>query len=131
MMLRLGMFAVFSTLVAIVTHLFFGSIIFAAAQQDVFAIVLRDAYKNETHYLSGMVTVPSECDVVSVHAKDMDMRTTAIVFETWEQSYRPLCNKIPTPRAVHVIAFGPERLEFRGMFDGEFAPLTIVPATQQ
>lgn len=126
MMVRLGMFFVFSCLVAFAAHLFFGSIIFAQEAEGDAAIVLRDQYANEVHDLSGMVMVPSDCHDLTVRAKDVDARVTAIVLETWEQPYRIECSKEPTPRAIHAVAFGPATLEFRGLMDGEWVPLKIV-----
>jgi hypothetical protein len=126
MAFRLTLFTVFASLVAFSAHLFFGSVIFAAAEQDTFAITLRDVYENETHDLSGIIMAPSACHDISVRAKDVDAGMTAIVFETWEQPYRETCEKSPAPRAIHVLAFGPKDLELRGLLDGEWIPLSIV-----
>ena len=124
---RVVVFMVFAGLTAFSAHLFFGSAIFAAAEKDVFQIILRDTYREEMHELSGMVLVPSDCHDVSVRTKDFDASMIFIIFETWEQPYRE-CEKAETPRAVRIIAFAPENITFRGLMDNELVPLTIVRA---
>ncbi|MBI4068236.1 hypothetical protein HY413_02410 [Candidatus Kaiserbacteria bacterium] len=126
MLVRLTLFTVTAIAIAYAAHMFFGSIIFAAAEEDASAIVLRDIYKNERHELSGIVMVPSTCHDLTVRAKDIDARSTAIILETWEQPFASACDKAPTPRAIHVTAFGPEGLDLRGMQDGAWVPLTII-----
>lgn len=128
MMSRLVVFIVCASLSAFAAHLFFGSTIFASAEKDVFNIVLRDVYHEETHELSGMVIAPSDCHDVSVRTKDFDASTVFIIFETWEQPYRAECKKAETPRAVKIIAFAPELVTFRGLLDNKVVPLTIVRA---
>ena len=128
MLVRLTLFTVTAVLVAYTAHVFFGSIIFAAAEENTNAIVLRDTYKNEQHNLSGIVMVPSICHDLTVRAKDIDARSTAIILETWEQPFATECDKTPTPRAIHVTAFGPEGLELHGIMDGNWVPLAIVKA---
>ncbi len=126
MFARLVIFFVFASLSAFTAHLFFGSIIFAAAQKDVFNITLRDTFHNETHELSGIVMVPTTCHDLSVRTKDFDAGTTFLLFETWEQPYRIDCVKESTPRAVKVIVFGPKNVVFRAMMDEEIVPISIV-----
>jgi hypothetical protein len=128
MVSRLIVFAVFASLAAFATHLFFGSVIFAAAEEETQKIVLRDVYSDEMHQLSGMVVVPSECHDLSVRVKDFDANVIFLLFETWEQPYLQTCEKAQTPRAVHVSVFAPDTVLFRGMLDNEPIPLTIVRA---
>ena len=130
MIVRLVIFAVCASLTAFVAQIFFGGAIFAAAQQETFQIVLRDHYSKakETHELSGMVMVPSDCADVSVRVKDYDASTTFLIFETWEQPYRINCEKAPTPRAVHASVFAPKDVEFRALLDNEIVPKSLVPA---
>ena len=128
MIVRLTFFFVFAILTALVSHIFFGSIIFAAAQQEASAIVLKDAYKRGTHELSGIVMVPSSCHDLTVRTKDVTQTMSAIIFETWEQPFLTGCDRSPNPRSVQAIIFGSEHLDIRAIYDGEWAPLTLVPA---
>lgn len=130
MMARLTLFTVTAVAIAYTAHIFFGGIIFAAAEQNANAIVLKDVYGNEQHELSGIVMVPSTCHDLTVRAKDIDARSTAIILETWEQPFASECEKAPTPRSIHVTAFGPEGLDLHGILDGEWAPLTIIKASR-
>lgn len=125
MLLRLGLFFVFACLVAFGAHLFFGSIILAQSLDDSKTITLRDVYYDNEHDLSGMVMVASSCADLTARAQDIDAHKTAVVFETWEEPVSD-CTRELTPRAVHVIAFGPADLEFRGLLNGELVPLTVV-----
>ncbi len=126
MLVRLTLFSITAIAVAYAAHMFFGSIIFAAAEEDASAIVLRDSYKNEQHDLSGIVMVPSSCHDLTVRAKDIDARNTAIILETWEEPFVSECEQTPTPRSIHVTAFGPEGLDFYGILDGDWVPLTVL-----
>jgi hypothetical protein len=126
MVTRLFIFTIFASLTALSAHLFFGGTIFAEADETSSVISLRDVYENKTHELSGIVMVPSTCHEISVRAKDADARTTVVIFETWEQSYRTGCKKTPTPRAIRVMAFAPKYIEFVGIFDNNWVPLNIV-----
>ncbi len=120
------MFAVFASLVGVAAHLFFGSAIFAAAEQHVYAITLSDAYKNELHELSGIIMTESTCHDASVRTHDIDDSTTAIIFETWERPFSVECVKEPTARYLSTKVFANDRIAFRGMLNGEWVPLTIV-----
>jgi len=111
---------------AFAAHLFFGSIIFAAEEETANRIVMRDNFHDETHDLSGIVMVPSTCHDLSVRTKDFDANTTFIIFETWEQTYRTDCEKTATPRAITVSVFAPKNIQFKGIFDNEVVPITVI-----
>lgn len=127
MLVRLLMFSIFATLTAVAAELYFGSIIFASAENELQEIVLRDVYREEMHELSGMVIVPTDCYDISIRTRDVTARVTAIIFETWEQP-SVVCEKVPTPRAVRASVFGDKELQFRALLDGEWVPLRVVAA---
>ena len=126
MALRLLMFTAFAILVGTYANIFFGSAIFAAAEEHVYSITLRDTYKNEVHELSGIIMTESTCHDASIRSQDIDDTTTAILLETWERPFSLGCEKAPTPRFVETKIFANERIHFRGMLNGEWVPLTIV-----
>lgn len=126
MAVRLTFFIVFAALVAGAAHLFFGSIISAAAQEEASTIVLKDAFKNGTHELSGIVMVPSNCHDLTVRTKDVTHTVSAVIFETWEQPFIADCDRTPSPRAVQAILFGPKDLDIRAIYDGEWVPIQLL-----
>ena len=130
MFLRMLVFVVCATLMAVAAQLYFGSIIFASSKEEVQKIVLRDVYQKETHELSGMVMVPSDCHDLSVRAREVDADTTALIFETWADPTRE-CEQSATPRAVRSVVFGPADLEFRALLDGEWISLRVVDAANK
>lgn len=123
---RLLIFAVFAALTAVSAHLFFGSMLFASAEGQLQEIVLRDTYKNEAHEFSGIVSVPSECHDLSVRAKDLDARTTVLIFESWERPSIAGCSREVAARAIRTVVFAPPETNFRALFDGEWIPLRVV-----
>lgn len=126
MAVRLTFFIVFAVLVAGASHIFFGSIIFAAAQEGASAIVLKDEFKNGTHELSGIVMVPSSCHDLTVRTKDVTHTMSAVIFETWEQPFIANCDRSPSPRSVQAVLFGAENLDIRAIYDGEWVPIQLV-----
>ncbi len=127
MFVRLLVLSAFATLMAIAAQLYFGSIIFASSKAEAQKIVLRDVYQKETHELSGIVMVPSDCHDLSVRTREVDADTTALIFETWADPTRE-CGQSAAPRAVRSVVFGPADLEFRALLDGEWIPLRVVNA---
>ena len=125
---RLIVIIAFLLLSGFTAHLFFGSAIFADAEERVYAITVRDAYKNEVHELSGIIMTESSCHDASVRTQDIDARMTAIIFETWERPFSVDCVKEPTPRFVSANVFANDQIVFKGMLNGEWVPITIVLA---
>lgn len=104
---------------------FFGSIVNANVQDDINTIRVVDSYKNGEHSLSGMVMVKSPCYDLTVRMRDIDARTTALVFETWEQPYRT-CTATPTPKAFTAKVFAPEQTLFRAFLDSKPSAMDFV-----
>lgn len=120
------MIATCAALIAGAAHLFFGSIIFASSTEELQSIVLRDKYEHETHELSGIAMVPSDCHELSVRSRDLDARTIVLVLETWEQPSRSDCSKTSAPRAIRAVVYAPKEVRFRALFDSEWVLLKIV-----
>lgn len=127
MAVRLAWFGVVAIVVAFAAQTFFGSLLVAAADDDVRAIRVRDQFKNDMHELSGMVMVPSACHDLTVRTKDIDPQTTALVFETWEQPYRE-CPQELTPKAFRVVVYAPENIIFKAIMDNSWTQLRIEKA---
>lgn len=125
MTVRLLMFSLTAILIAFGAHIFFGSTIAASAEEDIKEVVFRTTYEDGAHHISGMVAVPSECHDLQVRTTDFDPQTVLLVFETWEQPYRT-CEESMVPKAFRVIAFAPEDVAFRAVFDGEWRPIRRV-----
>lgn len=65
-----------------------------------------DLLRPGVHYISGMVTVPSACDELTVHVVQTDEFVFNLKFDTWEEpSIR--CSHEPVPRHFSTIAFAP------------------------
>lgn len=97
---------------------FFGEVVNASVAQEIQTIRVVDSYENGKHSLSGMVVVPSECVDLTVRVRDIDAKTVALVFETWEQPYRT-CTEASTPRAFTASIFAPESTLFRAFLDAK------------
>lgn len=123
---RISWIAIFATMIAFGSHLFFGSI-FANANANTPEIVIRDVFdaRKESHDVQGRVFVPSECHDVTVRARDFDAETVVIIVETWEQPYRE-CPDIPVLYPFEVSFFAPEEIKIRTLVDDTFYPTRVL-----
>lgn len=123
---RLFLFTISAVLVAFAAHVFFGSTLAVSANEDIETVVMRSTYEDGAHHISGMVMVPSDCHDLNVRTKDLDADTLLLIFETWEQPYRTCTGESHEPRAFRVVAFAPEDVGFRAIFDNEWRPVRRV-----
>jgi len=123
---RIFLFAIFSTAVAISSHLFFGSIL-ANANSGVPEIVIKDEFSTtkDAHNVSGKFFAPSSCHDVTTRAQDMDAETVVIILETWKQPYRE-CPSVSTLQSFEVSFFAPEGIKIRTIIDGVFHPTRVL-----
>ena len=123
---RLLWFTIVATSLAYGTHLFFGSIVSASVQNDIRTIHVADAFHDGEHDLSGMVMAPSPCYDLTVRTEDVDAKTIALIFETWQQPYRTCGADDPTPRAFTASVFAPANIDFRAFLDSKPVRLDVV-----
>jgi len=123
---RISWIAIFATMIAFASHLFFGSI-FANANANIPEIVIRDEFDpdKESHDAHGRIFVPSECHDVIVQARDLDTNTVVIIIETWEQPYRE-CPDIPILHPFKVSFFAPEYVKIRTLVNEKFYPTRVL-----
>ena len=124
---RLGWFAVVAVLVAYSLYLIIGGMVNAQASGVGGPILIRDDLRANQHQLSGMVTVPTPCDQLSVKTEALSASTYALVFTTWHEPSVD-CGTDPTPRAFRTTIFAPASgIYFVATLDGVSLPIAVVP----
>jgi len=123
---RVSWIAIFATVIAFSSHLFFGSI-FANADAYTPEIVIRDTFDaaKKSHSVHGRVFIPSDCHDVTVEARDFDAETVVIIIETWEQPYRE-CPATSVLYPFEVSFFAPEYIKIRTLVDERFYPTRVL-----
>lgn len=125
---RLGWFVVLSVVVAYGISSIGGSIVNAREARLDKPILIRDEIQGNAHQLSGMVTVPSVCDQLSVETKAISPTNYVLVFKTWPEPSIP-CDGNPVPRVFRATVFGPATgTYFTATLDGIALPIAVVPA---
>ncbi|PIR86452.1 hypothetical protein COU13_00850 [Candidatus Kaiserbacteria bacterium CG10_big_fil_rev_8_21_14_0_10_43_70] len=127
---RISWFAVFATILAFSSHLFFGSV-FASSDSPIKEIVIRDTFNSEkeSHDIHGRIFIPSECHDVTVQVRDFDSDTVVIIIETWEQPYRE-CPDTAKLHPFQVSFFAPEKIKIRTLVDEKFYPTRVLVEEQ-
>jgi hypothetical protein len=128
MMQRILVYAFLCGLFALSTHIYFGSILTASADEDVNRVIVRDVFDEELgrHTFSGIVLVPTPCHDLTVRTHDFDADTLILVLESWEQPYRDCTQKDSAPRAFTASAFAPKNIEIKALFDASFIPVRVI-----
>lgn len=88
-----------------------------------------DQLRPGVHYISGMITVPTACDELSVHVVHSEDFTYDLQFVTWtEPSIR--CATDPVPRHFSTIAFAPAAgVRFTAQLNGIPFPIVMRQST--
>jgi hypothetical protein len=128
MMWRIAWFTVAAIALSYASFLFVGSILHAREAGLNEPVVVRDVLDRGAHYLSGMVSVPSPCDQLSVKTVELSKTTYMLDFNTWREPSVP-CPDKETPRTFHTILFAPPvGVEFGATLDGVGLPIVVLPS---
>jgi hypothetical protein len=88
-------------------------------------VELIDHLRPGVHYISGMVTVPSACDELTVRVVKIDEFNYDLRFQTWEEP-AVRCAHDPVPRYFTTVAFAPAAgVHFTAQMDGTPFPIRM------
>ncbi len=128
MVWRVLWFAVGAVALSYVSYLVVGSVVNARAAGVYEPVLVRNVFSAGAHHLSGMVTVPSPCDQLSVRTQALSSTTYMLNFSTWREPSVD-CKNDETPRAFHAILFAPPLgVQFGATLDGAGLPIVVLPA---
>ena len=110
--------------VSYVSHLYLASIAHSEAI-EAGPVIIRDNLRSGEHHLSGMVTVSSPCDLLSVNAKKLSWNTYVLDFTSWNEP-AILCEETPVPRSFNTTIFAPSiGISFIATLDGKPFPIIV------
>jgi len=125
------LFLCFSGIAAYGAFLLLDGVVNAQTNDDARTIVVRDVVDRNTHNLSGMVVVPSQCHELITYTKQIDPSNYLLAFETWEDPNRT-CAQNLVSRAFHLTLFAPSTgIAFQGIFNERSIQLQVVKTSKQ
>ena len=125
-----ALFLCLSGIVAYGAFWLLDGVVNAQTKEEARTIVVRDALDRDTHNLSGMVVVPSQCHDLIAYTKRIDSANYLLAFETWEDPNR-ICAQNPLSRAFHLTLFAPPTgISFQGMLIEHSLPLQVIKTSQ-
>lgn len=126
-----AVFVCLSGVVAYGAFLVLDSTVNAEAKEEARTIVVRDVIDRNTHNLSGMAVVPSQCHELIAYTKQLDPSNYLLAFETWEDPSRT-CAKNLVSRAFHLTLFAPSTgVAFQGTFNDRTIPLEVIETAKR
>ena len=121
-------FIVAAVLLSYSGYLFVGSIVQTQASKETAPVMIRDEVRPGVHMLSGMVTVPTPCDELSMHTEAFSSTTYILLFKTWREPAIRYCPPDGMPRPFHAVVFAPAAgVDFIATLDGAGLPVVVVP----
>ena len=94
-------------------------------------VLVQDSIGIGSHTLSGVISVPSSCDQMTVHTQQISPSSYLILFDTWREPYIQ-CAEQGSVREFHVIIFASSLgVSFSATLDGSPIPIAVVPALSQ
>ncbi len=125
---RIFWFLLLVTLLSYATYLVAGNFVHAQASGRNEPVLIRDELGVGVHHLSGMITVPSSCDQLSVRTQEISDNTFVLIFRTWREPSVD-CVHDETPRYFRAVLFAPSTgVEFTATLDGAGFPIQVMPA---
>ena len=92
-------------------------------------IIVLDNIHPNMHNLSGMVTVQSPCDELSVRAEAMSTSSFMLLFSTWREP-SVTCDIEPYPRYFQTQFFAPAAgINIYATLDGKPLPIDVITGT--
>ncbi|HUO50504.1 MAG TPA: hypothetical protein VMU25_03010 [Candidatus Paceibacterota bacterium] len=88
-------------------------------------IAIRDDISPGVHLLSGIVTVSSPCDQLSLETHMVASGTYELVFGTWQEP-AVTCTNETTAREFQTVVFAPLDVSFVATVDGSNYPTAVV-----
>ena len=127
MALRILWFLVAAMAISYTIYIVAGNTLYARAAGIYEPILVRDVVGPGSHYLTGMVMVPTPCDELYVQTDAVSSTTFLLTFKTWrEPSIK--CKGNETPRPFHATLFGPASgINFSATVDGVSQPIVVLP----
>ncbi len=127
MIWRIAWFFAATIVISYACYILVTSAIHARASGTEDPVVVRDVLERGVHHLSGMVTVPSPCDQLSVKTVALSTSTYMLDFTTWREPSIP-CTGIETPRSFRTLLFTPHTgVQVGATLDGAGLPIVIIP----
>ena len=122
LVIRVLWMSIFITLVAYGVYFVMQKVIVTETNDYLNKITVFDHLNQGVHHLSGIITVPSKCSILSVRVENSDLYTHKLIFTTDNTSHA--CADSPDARrfSIDVRAIAEKEL-FSGYMDGE--PLTL------
>ncbi|MEK7133893.1 MAG: hypothetical protein AAB804_02385 [Patescibacteria group bacterium] len=128
MLLRMMWFTAISVVISYGIYLLVGNTLYARASGAYEPILVRDVIGPGSHYLSGMIMVPTPCDELYVRTHAVSSTTFLLSFKTWREP-SVSCTEDRTPRPFHATLFGPATgVNFGATLDGVGQPIVVLPA---
>lgn len=102
----------------------------SAFAEDSQRVVIRDVVSPGVHSLSGMLMLPSLCDLLEIETEVLDASRYNLVFTTWREPYRD-CTNEEMPRHFKQTVFAPSAgIRFIAELDGKPLEISVLTETE-
>lgn len=119
-------FSLITFAISILIILTVGKLLYAQ-EEGRSVVIIRDVIQDGLHNLSGMVTVPSACEELSVTVKQLSPASYRLDFKSWKVPYGN-CGEEYVPRAFHTTAIAPAAgVEFSAGLNGKPLAVVVLP----
>lgn len=129
MLRRIVWFALVACVCAYALYLVAGSFVQSNASHAT-PLVIHDTRTPGVHTLEGTITLPHNCDNVTVSTSEIASSSYALLFDTWQSGSAP-CIVEPTARDFQAVIVDSEpNISFYATLDGAPIPIQVISSTQ-